>query len=155
MPAISSLVHQLANNYPSLIFTEGRIARWSSEEATVYYNPREPHAEWVLLHETAHGILGHANYTRDIELLRLEHSAWHHATTVLAPQFDIVIESEFVETQLDTYRDWLHAKSTCPSCQSNGFEQHKHQYHCPHCQTNWQTNTGMDVGVQRVVAQQK
>lgn len=149
MPAISSLIQQLASSYPSLKFVEGESAHWSSAESTVYYCPDEPHTEWVVLHEVAHGLLKHVEYTRDIELLRLEHTAWQYAKTVLAPKFGTIIDTEFIETQLDTYRDWLHAKSTCPFCQSNGFEKDKHHYHCPHCQTDWHTNTGIDVDVRR------
>lgn len=150
MPAISSLVQQLENSYPALKFAKGPSARWSPTETTVYYDPHESHADWVLLHETAHGVLGHNGYRRDVELLQLERAAWHHAMTVLAPIFAIDIASDFIETQLDTYRDWLHSKSTCPTCQSTGFEQTQQHYTCIHCGASWRVNIGIETAVRRL-----
>lgn len=149
MPATSSLSKKLARNYPGLTFTRGERAHWSPATHTVFYDSRDTHADWILLHETAHGILDHQEYALDIELLQLERAAWHYATTVLAPQYDISIDVDFVEAHLDTYRDWLHAKSTCPHCQSNGIEQTKHRYLCLHCGGTWRTNTGVDAGIRR------
>ncbi len=149
MPATSSLIKKLAAKFPYLTFSEGAYAHWTPTERVVYYNSNEPHAEWVILHETAHGILDHHTYSRDIELIKLERQAWDYAAETLAPLFGIPIDNEFIEAQLDTYRDWLHIKSTCPSCQSNGIEQTKQQYLCPHCGQTWQTNTGINVGIRR------
>lgn len=151
MPAISSLIAKLAASYPEITFSTGEYAYWSTSQKTVFYCPHEPHAAWVILHETAHSLLDHQDYSRDIELLRLEQEAWSYATTLLAPRFGITIDPEFIETQLDTYRDWLHSKSTCPACQSNGLEQAKHHYTCLHCQTSWHTNTGIDVEIRRFI----
>ncbi len=149
MPATSSLSKKLARSHPHITFTQGEQARWSPTTSTVFYNPNETHADWILLHETAHAILGHQEYTLDIELLKLERAAWHYATTTLAPQYDILIDTEFIETHLDTYRDWLHTKSTCPHCQSNGIEQTKQRYLCVHCGGTWRTNIGVDTGIRR------
>lgn len=151
MQATSSLITKLAASFPSLTFAEGEYAHWSPSTKTVFYCPHEPHATWVMLHETAHGVLAHHDYSRDIELLRLEQEAWAYVTAVLAPRFDIIIDSEFIEAQLDTYRDWLHSKSTCPACQSNGYEDTKHHYRCLHCNTSWHTNTGINVEVRRFI----
>lgn len=151
MLAISSLVKKLRNKFPEFTFTRGDTARWSPSEHTVYYNPNEPHAAWVILHETAHGALSHTEYSRDIELLRLEHQAWHHAKTILAPLFNITIDQEFIETQLDTYRNWLHAKSTCPGCHSSGLETSAGTYQCPHCTSTWKVNRGIDSAIRRYV----
>lgn len=151
MPAISSLTQKLAANYPSLTFFADATAHWSAETRTVHYDAAEPHADWILLHETSHALLGHTDYMRDIDLLKIEREAWNYAVRELAPQYDITIDPEFIETQLDTYRDWLHAKSTCPTCESSGVETQKHQYTCLHCSTTWQTNTGIDVGIRRYI----
>lgn len=151
MPATSSLVKKLATNYPEITFSPGNAAHWSADTQTVYYDLSEPHADWVLLHETSHGLLSHSQYTRDIELVRIERQAWNYAASTLAPKFGIQIDSAFIEAQLDTYRDWLHIKSTCPSCQSNGYESLKHHYACLHCGANWRTNAGVDVGVKRYI----
>lgn len=152
MHATSSLAQKLAHKYPLLTFAPATVAHWSSLDNTVYYNSDEQHADWVLLHETAHGLLGHRDYMRDIKLLAVEREAWHYAATVLAPQFDITVDSDFIETQIDTYRDWLHAKSTCPTCQSTGYETSQQHYSCVHCGAAWRTNTGIDTEIRRFVA---
>lgn len=149
MHATSSLAQKLAHNYPELKFAEDPYAHWSPASRTVYYDPHEPHAEWILLHEAAHGLLSHQDYIRDIELLTMERHAWHYAAAILAPQFDITIDEEFIEHHIDTYRDWLHAKSTCPSCQSTGYEAARQRYSCLHCGVTWHTNTGIDTQIRR------
>ena len=152
MLATSSLIKKLRSKFPELTFTPGEYARWSPSERTVYYNPTEPHAMWVILHEAAHGLLEHTEYSHDIELLKLERQAWHHASTVLAPVFGIAIDPEFIETQLDTYRDWLHAKSTCPTCHSNGIESAAGHYQCLHCAGSWRVNKGINTAIRRYAA---
>lgn len=151
MAAISLLSKKLAHSYPDITFTPGDRAHWAPAARTVFYCPDESHADWILLHETAHAILSHQDYALDIELLQLERDAWHYATTVLAPSCNVSIDPEFVETHLDTYRDWLHAKSTCPHCQSNGIEQSKHSYLCLHCNSTWRTNTGVTTDIRRYI----
>lgn len=149
MAATSSLSKKLARKYPTLSFERGDRAHWAPATRTVFYQPAEPHADWILLHETAHAVLDHQDYSLDIELLQLERDAWHHAATVLAPECDTVIDPDFIETHLDTYRDWLHTKSTCPHCHSNGVEQAKHIYLCLHCAGTWRTNTGVTTNIRR------
>lgn len=149
MRSTSSLVAKLANNHQTINFRLGETARWSQDEQTVYYNPTEPHADWVLLHETAHALLGHSEYIRDIVLLRMEREAWDYAARSLAPAHGISIDSTFIDEHLDTYRDWIHAKSTCPTCQSNGYEIAPRGYTCVHCGNNWYTNTGVDREIRR------
>lgn len=151
MPAISSLVKTLKANHPELTFRTGEFAHWSTSTQTVFYNTSEPHADWILLHETSHALLRHTEYVRDIDLLKIERQAWNYAIRTLAPRYNITIEPSFIESQLDTYRDWLHAKSTCPSCQSNGIETRKHTYSCLHCGSIWRTNAGVEVGVRRYI----
>ena len=151
MPAISSLIQRLVADYPQITFVEGATPHWSVQQRTVTYNPHEPHSDWVVLHETAHALLGHDEYTKDIMLLKMERQAWDYATAYIAPRYEIEIDAAFIETQLDTYRDWLHAKSTCPACQSTGLEYSKHSYQCIHCGNSWHTNIGIETGIRRYV----
>lgn len=152
MRSTSSLVAKLANNHPGITFALGTTAHWSGDEHTVHYNPTEPHANWVLLHETAHALLEHQDYARDIDLVKMERDAWDYAAQTLAPQYGIAIANSFVDEQLDTYRDWLHTKSTCPTCQSTGYEAARQRYTCVHCGATWQTNTGIDTEIRRFAA---
>ena len=152
MPAISSLVKTLKTNHPELTFQPGEFAHWSASTQTVFYDTSELHGDWILLHETSHALLRHTEYMRDIDLLKIERQAWSYAINTLAPRYGIEIDPDFIETQIDTYRDWLHVKSTCPSCQSNGIEARKHTYTCLHCGSSWHTNTGIEVGVRRYIS---
>jgi hypothetical protein len=150
MRSTSSLVQRLARDFPRLSFTTtAKPSYWSSTHQTVFYNPSEPHADWVLLHETAHAILAHDSYPRDIVLLQIERDAWHYAQTVLAKRYDIAIDNEFAESQLDTYRDWLHTKSACPACDMTGVETSAQHYTCLMCGHGWQVNVGIDVAIRR------
>ena len=42
---------------------------------------------------------------------------------------------DFVQEKLDTYRDWLHAKSKCKKCGLTGYQTKDGKYHCPRCET--------------------
>jgi hypothetical protein len=94
----------------------------------------------ALIHELSHAILGHKAYKRDVELIEMECKAWDYARLVLAKKYDVTIHSDDIDEALDTYRDWLHARSTCPSCIATGIETDKHQYKCIVCGALWQVN---------------
>lgn len=149
MQPISSLVAKLRRDFAQLTFVEADVSRWSAKTQTVFFAPHSPHAEWVLLHELGHACLQHADYRRDVELLAMERDAWEYATKTLAPKYSITIEPDFIEDHLDTYRDWLHAKSTCPNCTLTGVETSKQTYHCLGCQHTWRTNKGTQTRVHR------
>lgn len=152
MRSISWLVDKLSADYPQFHFTEDTTSRWSHDSATVFYNPSEPNADWTLLHELAHACLNHTGYIRDIALLQMERDAWEYAKATLAPRYEIDIDEDFIEDHLDTYRDWLHAKSTCPTCTLTGMEIAKHHYRCLGCGQAWRTNAGTQARVQRYKA---
>ncbi len=152
MPKTDWLITKLTRQYPQFSFCEDNFDHWSSSDQTVYYNPHQPHYEAFLLHELAHGILGHANYQKDIELLSIERQAWQYATSQLAPHYNITIADELIEQALDSYRDWLHAKSACPRCDQTGFQLTSDRYRCLTCQTDWRVNRGIDTAIRRYAA---
>ena len=43
-------------------------------------------------------------------------------------------DEDFVQEKLDTYRDWLHAKSKCKKCGLTGYQTKDGKYHCPRCE---------------------
>lgn len=150
MPSINWLVRQITADYPAIsLQATSQASHWSPTTHTIFYNPSEQHAEWVLLHELAHGILQHDIYKRDIELLAIERDAWQYATEVLALRYDMTIDEEFIEDHLDSYRDWLHAKSSCPSCNLNGVEIKTRSYRCLACGQTWQVNEARTCRLQR------
>lgn len=149
MHSTTSLINKLQKDFSQFSFIESDVSHWSHTKNTVFYNADDPHNDWVVLHELAHACLNHSDYRRDVELLAMERDAWHYAVTTLAPRYDITIDPDFIEDQLDTYRDWLHSKSTCPQCTLNGVETSKHRYQCLSCQHTWRTNEGKQVQIRR------
>ena len=68
----------------------------------------------------------------DVERLKMECEAWEKARE-LAVNYGVSIEEELIQTELDTYRDWLHQKSRCPKCGLTRFQTPDSIYHCPLC----------------------
>lgn len=147
MQKISSIVSSLATAFPEFIFLPGNENRWSPNNKTVHYDPSSNPA--YLLHETAHGILGHSAYTRDIELLAIERDAWDYAKDSLANRFAVEIDEDTVADSIDTYRDWLHSRSLCPRCESTGVQQSSRNYRCLSCGADWRVNEAKTVGLKR------
>lgn len=147
MPSMNSLLSQLQLDYPQWDFKPGEQFAWSSSQNTIYYTSTDDPA--YILHELAHALLSHSSYTRDIELLKMERDAWSLATEKLAPSYGIVVNDDLVQNNLDTYRDWLHARSLCPECSSVGY-QSKHQlYICPVCESQWRVNEARTCELRR------
>ncbi|NLA43173.1 hypothetical protein GX865_03435 [Candidatus Saccharibacteria bacterium] len=149
MLSTTSLIKKLRLDFPHLKFKKSDVSRWSHSRQTIYFNPNEKNANWIILHELGHACLKHASYQRDIELISMEKDAWQYALDKLSDRYDLSIDQDFIEDHINTYRDWLHAKSTCPGCSLTGVEKSKHNYHCLGCGQGWSTNEGTQVRIQR------
>ncbi len=136
---------------PRFNFKEAEDFRWSPQDKTIYFNQADTHALERLLHEVAHAELGHLAYDRDIELIAIERDAWQHAKTTLAPLFETTIDSDVIEDDLDTYRQWLHARSTCPHCSSTGLQTDTQEYTCVSCRARWRVNQAIGCGLKRYI----
>lgn len=147
MPSTTSLIQKLKQEYPRFRFKKSTQFLWSPSEKTVYYTASDTAYE-LLLHELSHGILGHTAYLRDIELIAMERAAWDLATT-LAVSNKLSIDESLIESTLDSYRDWLHARSTCPVCTATGQQVKKFIYHCPACQHSWKVNEARVCNLRR------
>lgn len=104
---------------------------------TICLGEPQTHFELLALHELGHYLCGHRSFRTDIGRLQMERQAWDRAQAVyqelnLASQ-GIFWDEDFVEAQLDTYRDWLHTKSRCPRCGQTRFQTTDGVYHCPFC----------------------
>jgi hypothetical protein len=148
MPSISSLVSKLQRDFTQFHFLAGDDFYWSPKDMTVYYIATSPDAA-SLLHETAHGVLGHTQYAKDVTLLEMERAAWTCASQQLGPTYGVSIDNDTVEDALDTYRDWLHARSTCPNCQAIGVQTGKHHYSCLACHEKWRVNDARICALRR------
>lgn len=147
---MSSLSSKLKTNYPDITFVESEHFSWSPKTKTVSYAPATDHAPELLLHELSHGLLDHHDYQRDIQLLTIETAAWEQAKR-LASQYDISISEDVVQDHLDTYRDWMHARSTCPECKATGYQSDATEYTCPACTQVWRVNEARLCGLKRSV----
>lgn len=129
----SALAARLPVDYPQFRFIEGVKFAFRPPK-TIVIGPEEPHAELLLLHELGHALSGHRAFNTDIRRLRMEVEAWEVARD-LAETYGVKFDEEVMESELDTYRNWLHQKSRCPKCGLTRFETPDGQYHCPRCES--------------------
>lgn len=122
----------------SVLFIAARDFYWSPKNQTIYYNNQQEDlaGQWALIHEAAHALLGHKSYQTDAGLLMLEVAAWQKAQE-MSKKIRINIDDQHIENCLNTYRDWLYARSTCPTCMLNSLQIDAHAYMCLNCSTRW------------------
>jgi hypothetical protein len=124
---------------PDISFASSDSFSWSPQQQTITYKEADlDKAEgiWSLLHETAHALLEHRIYKTDFELLMMEVAAWKHAKS-LADSLGVTIDEDYLQDCLDTYRDWLHRRSTCPACGNVGLQHSSSEYRCHNCNGTW------------------
>src|SRR5680860_138720 len=148
MPSTTSVLSRLKNNYPQFSFKLGDDFLWSSSDNTIYYDNIAENQSVFLLHELSHALLGHISYTHDIQLITMERQAWDY-TVKLAPKYNVTISDDMVQSTLDSYRDWLHARSTCPNCKATGAQTKKFTYVCSACSHKWQVNEARTCALRR------
>jgi len=139
MPSTRSLLPKLEKDYSQLLFIPSDRFSWSPTKQTIFYDQSDTSNTSLLLHELAHGLLGHHDYSKDIELVAMESEAWDKALE-LADTYGIKIKDDTVQDNLDTYREWLHARSTCPRCDATGYQSGKNTYTCVACAHEWRVN---------------
>lgn len=136
---LDSLLARIAADYPDLQFIESAHFAWHAGKKHVSYKKASKnamHDMFALLHELGHAILGHKDYTHDIELLQLEVAAWEEARG-LASVYGVDLDEDYIQDCLDTYRDWLHLRATCPTCSARSLQASERRYRCFNCQTEW------------------
>lgn len=152
MPPIAWLAKALVADFPELNFVASDDCRWSQPTKTVYYIDQDSdEAVANLLHETGHGLLDHHSFKFDIDLLKIERAAWVYARDRLAPRYNLEIDDDLIEASLDSYRDWLHQRSLCPTCGQTGLENDDKSYACLNCRTTWRPNDARRCGLKRYV----
>lgn len=137
--ALDNLLARLGADYPDLQFIESAHFAWHAGKKHVAYkksNKDTTHSMFSLLHELGHALLNHSDYTHDIELLQLEVAAWEKART-LATHYGVELDEDHIQDCLDTYRDWLHLRATCPSCFGRSLQTSPRHYRCHNCGTEW------------------
>lgn len=100
---------------------------------TIVVGPSEENDSLLLLHELGHALSKHRDFDTSVKRVRMEREAWDKARD-LAKKYEIDFDEEMVESELDTYREWLHKKSRCPKCGLTRFQSPDGAYHCPKCE---------------------
>lgn len=152
MHSTKSLISRLETDYPALTFSLSNEFRWAPQEQTITIDKDAPDTEALTLHELGHALLGHTGYSQDIELIQCERDAWEYAKAILASKYDVVIAEDTIQDNLDTYREWLHARSTCPACQATGMQIATKRYQCLACGHEWSVNEARTCGLKRYAA---
>lgn len=134
---MEKLIERLRNDHPQLVFRPGHAHCWSPKDGQILYeNTDKAHNIEGLLHEIGHARLQHKGYVSDLELLQKEVDAWEEARR-LAKKYGVPFSAEHMQDCLDTYRDWIYKRSTCPQCLSAGLQKDEHHYQCLNCTHIW------------------
>jgi|AntRauTorckE6833_2_1112554.scaffolds.fasta_scaffold00355_3 hypothetical protein len=139
---MKQLIKSLSADYADIHFISGEVFSWSPSDRKIYYNGNVKSTEiskWSLLHEFSHAALNHTGYSSDLELLMMEAEAWDYAKSI-SPEYGLKIDDEHVQDCLDTYRDWLHARSGCPTCDQTSMQVVPQVYLCVNCQQQWRVS---------------
>lgn len=130
-----------------ITFQPAEVFYWSPQEKIVHFVPSQLEKEqgvYQLLHEVGHAICEHTNYRSSISLLKMEVEAWEKAKEISA-QYATTIPDEHIEKCLDSYRDWLHQRSTCPACSNIATEHSENQFQCFNCLQKWSVPSGQQT----------
>ena len=134
---MQELIERLEADYPKFRLREGKRFSFRPPRTIIFVLGSEGTEQnsmcLQLLHEVGHAMLEHKNFTTDTERLQMERAAWEQAR-VLCERYSVEYDEEFVEEELDTYRDWLHRKSCCPRCGLTRYQTRDGKYHCPGCE---------------------
>ena len=142
-PEIAQLLSQIAHDYPELTLKAGSRFTWKPPR-TIIYEPIGTYSPLYFalqtLHELGHAASGHKDYQTTVERLKIESEAWSAARklflkyqkTGILPA-DWSWDEDFAESKLDTYRNWLHTKTTCKTCGLTMYQTTDGIYHCPLC----------------------
>lgn len=89
----------------------------------------------LFLHEVGHALSKHRDFKTEIGRLKMEVEAWEKARG-LCDKYGVSFDEDLVETELDSYRNFLHQKSRCPDCGLTRFQTPDGVFHCPKCSLN-------------------
>lgn len=141
--AMDAIVSKLKYIIPDINFVAGNSFSWSPSKKTISYPASaksKEAASWSLLHETGHASLKHTTYDTDLELLLMEVAAWQEAQTI-GLRVGVTIDEDHIQNCLDTYRDWLHRRSTCPRCGVVSLQISRGGYSCHNCSMKWHVSS--------------
>lgn len=149
MLSTTYLINKIKNDFPQFEFLEGNDFFWHSKENRIYYCIENDECIYLIIHEISHALLNHANYQFDIELITKEREAWDLALQI-AKEYHLSIPKKIIQSNLDSYRNWMHARSTCPNCKAVGVQNSPRSYSCPICRHLWSVNEAKKCNLKRL-----
>jgi hypothetical protein len=154
---MSPILTLIKERYPHLRLENARVFKWHEPTQTIYYNEEalsEQAGQLELLHEVGHATLQHKAYGLDIDLLHKEGQAWGIAAK-LADKYRMSFDSSYMQACLDTYRQWIHARSMCPTCKHTGLQINRNTYNCFNCGCSWHVPRSRLCMIRRYVIAEK
>lgn len=145
------MVKNIMADYRQFRFAPAKQYKWSPSNSTIYFSKDMAGSKnglWSLLHELGHALLGHREFSSDIELIKIERAAWDRALMV-AGNYGLSIDENYIEDCMDTYRHWLSERSRCPQCQHTGLQLDGGEYNCINCNCSWQVSDSQACKVVR------
>ncbi|MBR3263761.1 hypothetical protein IKF94_00780 [Candidatus Saccharibacteria bacterium] len=125
-------LEKIRGDYPKVRFVLGDRFSFRPPKTVVFCDNPDDTAPLLLLHELGHFLTGCFDFTTEVERLKIEVMAWEKARE-LAPLYGVFIDEDLIESELDSYRDFLHQKSRCPSCGLTRFQTPDKIWYCPKC----------------------
>ena len=130
---LNKIIVQLKRDYPGLRWRAGKKFAFRPPRTIVVEQENlDECSKMLLLHEVGHATLEHQNYRADVERLKMERAAWEQARK-LCERYGVEYDVEVAERELDSYRDWLHRRASCPRCGLTRYQGADGEYHCPEC----------------------
>lgn len=147
-----TVLDRIRADFPTIRFRQGDAFAWMPEQRTIIHPPLgSDDAVRQLLHELGHAELAHDHYQRDIQLIDMERDAWLYAVQSLAPRYGLELQmtDAIVQQSLDSYRQWLHDRASCPTCHAVGLETARQRYRCLQCNESWRVNEARTCQLRR------
>lgn len=139
---LNKFVMRVKTDFAQLDFREGKKFTFRPPR-TIILEPVQNYAEngavglnnymMSVLHEVGHAKLEHKFYQTDVERVKMEGAAWE-AARGLCEQYGVCYDEEFVQSELDSYREWLYRQSKCKKCGLTRFQTKSGRYYCPICE---------------------
>lgn len=137
--SFDDLLTNIRQDHPDLKFVSASIFSWNPKTKELsYMTPKKGDDDFSskLLHELAHAKLNHSDFKSDVELLKIESSAWELASR-LATDYGVKLSTKEQTESLQSYIDWASSRSKCPVCTKNGLQNTQTEFICPNCSNNW------------------
>ena len=138
----NAFLSELISEFPQFNWKPSDRFKWRYPKS-IYLDVKTPipplYFYLQTLHELGHALLNHKDYQTDVRRLKMESEAWERARELIKThknwqkKYNLSYDEDFAESELDSYRDWLHSRSKCPNCGLTRFQKKSGVYLCPKC----------------------